>query len=130
MSRVFVILSGVLGLTAVAFGAFGAHGLRARFETLPDGVKRMEWWNTAAHYHLVHALAIGLAAWLVQRGAGASATTAGWCFVAGITVFSGSLYVMALTGHTKLGAVTPIGGLLMMAGWAAVVVAGARLGAG
>lgn len=130
MSRVFVILSGVLGLTAVAFGAFGAHGLRGRLEALPDGVKRMEWWQTAAHYHLVHAVALGFVAWLAHRGAGAPSSVAGWCFVAGVTLFSGSLYLMTLTGQTKLGAITPIGGLLMMVGWAAVVLAGARLGAG
>jgi len=128
MSRIFIILSGLLGLTAVAFGAFGAHGLHARLDALPDGVKRMEWWNTAAHYHLTHALALGLVAWLAHRGAGASATVAGWCFVAGVLLFSGSLYLMTVTGQTKLGAITPFGGLLMMAGWGAVVAAGLRLG--
>jgi len=130
MSRVFVILSGVLGFSAVALGAFGAHALRSRLEMLPDGVKRLEWWNTAAHYHLVHAVALGFVAWLAHRGAGTSSSVAGWCFVAGIGLFSGSLYLMTLTGHTKLGAITPIGGLLLMVGWAAIVVAGSRLGAG
>ena len=130
MSRIFVILSGALGLTAVALGAFGAHGLRSRLDALPDGVKRMEWWTTAAHYHLTHALALGFVAWLAQRGAGASASVAGWCFVAGVGLFSGSLYLMTLTGQTRLGAITPVGGLLMMVGWAAVIVAGARLGSG
>ena len=128
MSRIFVILSGVLGLTAVALGAFGAHGLRGRLDGLPDGIKRMEWWTTAAHYHLTHALALGFVAWLAHRGVGASATLAGWCFVAGVLFFSGSLYLMTVTGLTKLGAITPIGGLLMMVGWAAVIVAGFRLG--
>ena len=125
-----MILSGALGLTAVALGAFGAHGLRSRLEALPDGVKRMDWWTTAAHYHLTHALALGFVAWLAHRGAGASASVAGWCFVAGIGLFSGSLYLMTLTGQTRLGAITPVGGLLMMVGWAAVIVAGARLGSG
>jgi uncharacterized membrane protein YgdD (TMEM256/DUF423 family) len=129
MSRIFVILSGSLGLTAVAFGAFGAHGLRARLDGLPDGIKRMEWWHTAAHYHLTHALALAFVAWLAHRGAGASTTVAGWCFVAGVLLFSGSLYLMTVTGQTKLGAITPVGGLFMMAGWAAVVAAGLRLGA-
>jgi uncharacterized membrane protein YgdD (TMEM256/DUF423 family) len=130
MSRIFVVLSGLLGFSAVALGAFGAHGLRSRLESLPDGVKRLEWWNTAAHYHLTHALALGLAAWLIHRGAGASATVAGWSFVAGVALFSGSLYLMAITGQTKLGAITPLGGLLLLVGWGAVVVAGWRLGAG
>lgn len=130
MSRVFVILSGVLGFSAVALGAFGAHGLRSRLQDLPEGAKRLEWWNTAAHYHLTHALALGLAAWLVHRGAGAAANIAGWSFVAGVLLFSGSLYVMAVTGQTRLGMVTPLGGLLFLAGWTAVMLAGFRLGAG
>ena len=130
MSRIFVVLSGLLGFSAVALGAFGAHGLRSRLESLPDGVKRLEWWNTAAHYHLTHALALGLAAWLIHRGAGASATVAGWSFVAGVALFSGSLYLMTITGQTRLGAITPIGGLCFLVGWGAVMVAGWRLGAG
>jgi uncharacterized membrane protein YgdD (TMEM256/DUF423 family) len=130
MARIFVILSGLLGFSAVALGAFGAHGLRSRLGPLPDGVKRLEWWNTAAHYHLTHALALALAAWLVHRGAGSSATVAGWSFVAGVGLFSGSLYTMTITGQTKLGAVTPFGGLLLLIGWAAVMVAGWRLGNG
>ena len=130
MSRVFVILSGLLGFTAVALGAFGAHGLQSRLQGLPDGVKRLEWWNTAAHYHLTHALALALAAWLVQRGTGAAANVAGWSFVGGVALFSGSLYLMAVTGQTKLGAITPLGGLLFLVGWGAVMVAGLWLGTG
>ena len=129
MVRVFVIASGALGFAAVALGAFGAHGLRARFETLPDGVKRLEWWTTAAHYHLTHALALALTAWLVHRGAGTSAVVAGWSFIAGVTLFSGSLYLMTITGQTRLGAITPFGGLLLLLGWGAVVVAGVRMAA-
>jgi len=129
MPRIFVVLSGLLGFSAVALGAFGAHGLRSRLESLPDGMKRLEWWNTAAHYHLTHALALGLAAWLVHRGAGTSAVVAGWSFVAGVALFSGSLYLMTITGQTKLGVVTPFGGLFFLVGWGAVVVAGWRLSA-
>jgi uncharacterized membrane protein YgdD (TMEM256/DUF423 family) len=130
MSRIFIVLSGLLGFTAVALGAFGAHGLRSRLESLPDGVKRLEWWNTAAHYHLIHALALALAAWLVHRGAGTAGVLAGWSFVAGVALFSGSLYLMTITGQTKLGAITPLGGLLLLVGWGAVVVAGWRFGSG
>jgi uncharacterized membrane protein YgdD (TMEM256/DUF423 family) len=129
MPRIFIVLSGFLGFSAVALGAFGAHGLRSRLGSLPDGVKRLEWWSTAAHYHLTHALALALAAWLVHRGAGTSAIVAGWSFVAGVALFSGSLYLMTITGQTKLGAITPFGGLLFLVGWGAVVVAGWRLGA-
>jgi len=130
MTRIFIVLAGLLGFSAVALGAFGAHGLRSRLESLPDGIKRLEWWNTAAHYHLTHALALGFAAWLVHRGAGASATVAGWSFVAGVALFSGSLYLMTITGHTKLGAITPLGGLFFLIGWGAVMAAGWRLNAG
>lgn len=130
MSRIFVILSGLLGFSAVALGAFGAHGLQSRLGSLPDGVKRLDWWNTAAHYHLTHALALALAAWLVHRGAGTSALVAGWSFIAGVLLFSGSLYMMTITGQTKLGAITPFGGLLFLAGWGAIMVAGWRLGSG
>ncbi|MGB8331150.1 MAG: DUF423 domain-containing protein, partial [Polyangiales bacterium] len=107
MSRVFVMLSGLLGLSAVALGAFGAHWMKSRLASVPDGLKRLDWWNTAAHYHLSHALALAFVAWLVHRGAGASAVLAGWCFVGGVTIFSGSLYLMTITGQTKLGAITP-----------------------
>ena len=129
MTRIFVVLAGLLGFTAVALGAFGAHGLRSRLESLPDGVKRLEWWNTAAHYHLTHALALAFAAWLVHRGAGASATVAGWSFVGGVALFSGSLYLMTITGQTRLGAITPLGGLFFLVGWGAVMIAGWRLSA-
>ncbi len=128
MTRIFIVLSGLLGFVAVGLGAFGAHGLRSHLEALPDGAKRLEWWNTAAHYNLTHALAIGLAAWLVHRGGGLPGTIAGWSFTAGIALFSGSLYAMTLTGQTKLGAITPFGGGLLLVGWAAVLVAGLRLG--
>lgn len=130
MSRTFIIVSGLLGFSAVALGAFGAHGLRSRLDSLPDGAKRLDWWDTAAHYHLSHALALGLVAWLVHRGAGTSAIVAGWSFIAGVGLFSGSLYLMTVTGQTKLGAITPLGGLLFLVGWAAVAAAGWRLGAG
>ena len=130
MARIFIMVSGVLGFSAVALGAFGAHGLQSRLGSLPDGVKRLDWWNTAAHYHLTHALALAFAAWLVHRGAGTPATVAGWSFVAGVALFSGSLYTMTITGQTKLGAVTPFGGLLFLVGWGAIIVAGWRLGAG
>lgn len=130
MARIFIILSGLLGFTAVALGAFGAHGLQSRLGSLPDSVKRLDWWNTAAHYHLTHALALALAAWLVHRGAGVASLVAGWAFVAGVVLFSGSLYMMTITGQTKLGIITPFGGLLFLVGWGAITVAGWRLGSG
>ena len=128
MERIFLILSGVFGFLGVALGAFGAHALRAYLEKLPDGVKRAEWWETASRYHLIHALAIAVAAYLAARAPGGASTAAGYCFAGGILLFSGSLYTMTLTGIRVLGAVTPFGGLLMMAGWIAVVIAALQLG--
>ena len=119
--------AGGMGLLAVALGAFGAHGLTRALASADDAVRRIDWWKTAAQYHLAHALAIGLAAVLCGRGAGAAAGWAGGLFGAGILIFSGSLYSMALTGARGLGAVTPIGGLCLLAGWAAFVVAALRL---
>ena len=78
-------------------------------------------WQTASHYHLTHALALGLTAYLCTRTASASAAVSGYLFQAGIVLFSGSLYVLAVTGIKALGAVTPFGGLCFLAGWAAVL---------
>lgn len=119
--RIFIALSGVFGFLGVALGAFGAHGLRARLESLPDFARRMEWWETAARYQLIHALALGLAAYLATRGEGSAPKIAGGAFVVGILLFSGSLYTMTLTGMRGLGAVTPLGGVAFLVGWAAVV---------
>lgn len=128
MERLFLLLSGIYGFLGVALGAFGAHALRGYLAKLPDGAQRAEWWETASRYHLVHTVAIGLAAYLAARAPGGASTAAGFCFAGGILIFSGSLYAMTLTGVRVLGAVTPIGGLLFLAGWAAVVFAAARLG--
>lgn len=128
MERIFIVLAGINGLLAVALGAFGAHGLKARLGVLADGAQRLAWWETASHYHLMHALALGLCAQLVVRGAaGGAAKVAGFCFLAGIVLFSGSLYAMTLSGVRVLGAITPLGGLCLLAGWAAVIVAGLAL---
>ncbi len=124
MDRLLLVLAGVLGLAGVALGAFGAHALKRRLGALPDGEQRLAWWQTGAQYHLIHALAVGLAAQVAARTPSAAASASGLCFAAGVLLFSGSLYVMTLTGVRKLGAVTPIGGLLFLAGWAALVVAG------
>ncbi|MFW5921082.1 MAG: DUF423 domain-containing protein [Polyangiales bacterium] len=125
MSRGFVVLAGIFGLLAVAFGAFGAHGLEGMLGQLDDGAERAAWWDTATRYHLAHAVALGLVAWLCSRERGArAAAVAGWCFVAGVLLFSGSLYAMTLTGVRALGMVTPVGGLLLLAGWAAIIVSG------
>lgn len=127
MERTFMILAAVNGFLAVALGAFGAHGLKTRLAALPDVAQRLEWWQTAAQYHLSHALALGLMAYVAGRVPGPTATAGGWAMLAGIVLFSGSLYAMTLTGVRVLGAVTPIGGLCLLAGWVLLAVAAARL---
>ena len=102
-----------LGVLAVVFGAFGAHALKARLSP-----EMLTIWKTANEYHFYHALAlvlVGLCARLLKLP---GLDVAAGCFVAGVLVFSGSLYVLALTETRWLGAITPIGGLLMIAGWA------------
>jgi uncharacterized membrane protein YgdD (TMEM256/DUF423 family) len=130
MERLFLVLAGVNGLLAVALGAFGAHALKARLAAAADGAQRLGWWETAAHYHLLHALALALSAYLAARVPGTAAHVSGYCFAAGIALFSGSLYATALSGVRALGAVTPLGGLLLLAGWSAVVLAALRVGSG
>ncbi|HET8946103.1 MAG TPA: DUF423 domain-containing protein [Candidatus Polarisedimenticolia bacterium] len=108
----------ILGAAAVGLGAFGAHGLKSRVTADLLAV-----FETAARYHLVHALAIVAVAWVVERHPGACATAAGWLFLAGIVLFSGSLYALVLTGVRGLGAITPLGGLLLIAGWILLALA-------
>lgn len=119
--RFFIAASGVVGFLGVALGAFGAHGLRSRLEALPDFARRMDWWETAARYQLIHALALGLAAYLCTRTEAAAPRIAGGGFLVGVLVFSGSLYAMTLGAPRWLGAITPIGGLAFLVGWACVV---------
>lgn len=98
----------------VAFGAFGAHALKERLS--PD---MLEIFNTAVQYQFYHALGLVLLGLFVaQRGAAAGGTGAAWAFTLGILFFSGSLYVLVLTGTKWLGAITPIGGVAFMVGWA------------
>lgn len=119
--RILLAASGVFGFLGVGLGAFGAHGLRSHLESLPDFARRMEWWETAARYHLVHALAIGLVALLATRGVATPHKVAGGAFAMGIVLFSGSLYAMTISGMRGLGAVTPVGGLAFLVGWACIV---------
>ena len=121
MDRTFLVLAGLSGAIAVGTGAFGAHGLKARLS--PD---LLAIWDTGARYHLFHALALGLAAWTAARFPGAASAAAGWLFLAGTVLFSGSLYALALTGVRGLGAVTPLGGVAFIAGWIALAWAAAR----
>ena len=126
--RALFVACGVAGALAVVLGAFGAHALRDHFASLPDGEARRRLWETASHYHLMHALAVGIAGYLSGKSTAASAAgVAGLCFLGGILLFSGSLYAMAITGMRGLGAITPFGGLAFIAGWSAVAIAAWRL---
>jgi len=122
MARTFWWLGCVFGLLAVAAGAFGAHALRAR---LPADLLAV--FETAARYQMYHALALLAVALVAARAPSSTAAAAGWLFCAGIVLFSGSLYALALTGVRVLGAVTPLGGLCFLAGWAALALAGRGL---
>lgn len=118
MDKTFLLIGALAGFLAVALGAFGAHGLRARLS--PEMLAVFE---TGVRYHVCHALAIVLVALILGRMDGWLVRTAGWMFTAGIVLFSGSLYLLALTGVTILGAVTPVGGLAFLLGWAFLAAA-------
>lgn len=113
-----MLVGAVAGFLAVSLGAFAAHGLRARLS--PDMVAVFE---TGVRYHMYHALAIILVALILGRLDGWLIRAAGWAFAVGIVVFSGSLYLLAVTGVTVLGAITPVGGLAFLVGWAFLAVA-------
>ena len=112
MDRLFLGLGALLAALAVAAGAFGAHALRGRLD--PDLLIVFE---TAARYQMYHALGLVVAAWAAARWPAGAASLAGGCFVLGIVLFSGSLYLLATTGARWLGAITPFGGLAFLVGW-------------
>ena len=112
MNHLFLIIAGISGFLSVALGAFGAHGLKNKLS--PD---MMAVFQTAVQYHQVHSVALLVVALLVGNSASGAGTYAGWLFVAGIVIFSGSLYTLSITEIRILGAITPIGGLAFLAGW-------------
>ena len=116
----FATGAAICGL-GVLLGAFGAHGLRGR--VTPEMVAVFE---TGVRYHLVHGLALLGVAWAASRWPNAWVGAAGWLFVAGIVIFSGSLYVLSITGIRWIGAITPIGGLCFTIGWLVLAVGAMR----
>ena len=123
MMRTFLLIGAVNAFLAVALGAFGAHALRARLA--PD---LLAIYQTGVQYHLVHALGLILIALLAERLSGAASLVAasGWLLTVGIALFSGSLYALAITGIHRLGAITPLGGVCFLAGWALLAAAALR----
>ncbi len=117
MERSFFIVGAVAALLAVALGAFGAHTLRDYFQAHPELEST---YHTAVRYHMYHALALLVTAWSVARFGGAAAF-AGYAFIVGLFLFSGSLYVLVLTGARRWGAVTPFGGAAFLVGWALLI---------
>ena len=121
MERGLAILGAVSGFVGVAAGAFGAHALKARLA--PDLLAVFE---TGVRYQMYHALALLAVAWAASRWPGRTVALSGFCFVAGTVLFSGSLYLLAVTGVRSLGAVTPFGGVLFLAGWVLLALAAWR----
>jgi uncharacterized membrane protein YgdD (TMEM256/DUF423 family) len=121
MDRLFVILGAASAFVGVAAGAFGAHALKTR--VAPDLLATFE---IGVRYQLVHALALLAVAWTCTRWPGMLASASGWSFAAGTVLFSGSLYLLALTGVRAFGAVTPVGGALFLAGWLLLAAAAWR----
>lgn len=114
MYKTLLIIGALSGFIGVSLGAFGAHALKQRLDQ-----EMLQIFEVGVRYQMYHALAICLAAIL----GGAFSGYAGWAFVAGTVIFSGSLYILALTGTKAWGAVTPIGGVLFLLGWVLLAIA-------
>ncbi|GIV96750.1 MAG: membrane protein [Herpetosiphonaceae bacterium] len=112
MDRLFFALGALFAFLGVAAGAFGAHSLRERLSPA-----MLDVFETGVRYQMYHAFGLMMIAWAQSRWSGASLNVSGWLFVAGILLFSGSLYLLSVTGIRWLGAVTPFGGLAFLAGW-------------
>ncbi|MEX0617719.1 MAG: DUF423 domain-containing protein [Pseudohongiellaceae bacterium] len=116
MAKLFLLLAAVNGFLSVSLGAFAAHGLRERLSP-----ELLATFQTGVQYHMYHALALlGIGILAVQYPAAGTLRVGGWLFLAGMVLFSGSLYLLAYTGIRWLGAITPFGGLAFLAGWFAL----------
>lgn len=118
MARIFAGIGAALALSGVILGAFGAHALKARLSA-----EMLEVFETGIRYHMYHAFGLFAVAWVIDRWPSGAATTAGWLMLTGVVIFSGSLYVLAVSGTRWWGAVTPFGGLALISGWAALILA-------
>ena len=122
MQSLWLPLSALFGFLGVALGAFGAHALRQRLDS-----DMLRVWETAVNYQFWHALTLLGVGLLLLRGASGWLNASGLLFAVGIVLFSGSLYALALSGIRVLGAITPLGGLLFLAGWACLLVGTLKL---
>ncbi len=116
MERLFFLVGSISALIAVVLGAFGAHGLKGRLTT-----EMLNAFEVGVRYQMYHALALLAVAWALSRWPRTEVTVAGWLFVAGTIIFSGSLYLLSLTGVRWIGAITPIGGVAFLIGWLSLV---------
>ena len=116
-ARVFLAIGSASAFLAVAGGAFGAHALRRRLDENLLAV-----FETGVRYQMYHALALLAVAWAMDRWGGGLVAASGWLFVAGTVVFSGSLYLLALSGQRMFGAITPIGGVAFLGGWLVLLI--------
>jgi uncharacterized membrane protein YgdD (TMEM256/DUF423 family) len=124
MTQIFLTIAAIFGGLSVAGGAFGAHAWREKISA-----RSLEIFDTGARYQMYHAIALLLVAILISRLENPPTTllVSGWLFIIGVVIFSGSLYAISLTGIKSLGAIAPLGGLALMAGWAALAIAGATI---
>lgn len=124
MTQIFLTVAAIFGGLSVAGGAFGAHALREKISE-----RSLEIFDTGARYQMYHALALLLVAILMSRLESPPATlvVSGWLFIVGVVIFSGSLYAISLTGIKSLGAIAPLGGIALMAGWGALAITAANI---
>lgn len=117
MQFFFCLCGSIFGFLSVALGAFGAHALRAKLSS-----DMLSIFEVGVRYQMYHALALFAVAWAITNYNSGFMLSAGWLFIAGTIIFSGSLYILALTGIKMWGAVTPIGGLLLLLGWLVLII--------
>lgn len=116
-NKIFLVSGAIMGLVGVMIGAFGAHGLKE----LLDATDRMETFETGVRYQMYHAFTLLFTGWVMANNPAKALRFAGWAFLLGILVFSGSLYALCLLNQPKLGMVTPFGGVLFLIGWGLLV---------
>ncbi|GGE28896.1 UPF0382 membrane protein YwdK [Pullulanibacillus camelliae] len=121
MFKLFTILGSINAFLAIGIGAFGAHGLKGKLTQ-----HYLDIYNTGVQYHMMHALGLILVGILAEKVSSSLIGWAGWIMFIGIILFSGSLYVLSISGVDKLGAITPIGGVAFLASWVLVIIAVAK----